>query len=395
MRPNRALTYACYFSLVTYSFTVAAWGPAVSLMQETFGIGEAGIGLLRTAMFVGFTLCVFMGGCFLNRLELKFTAVLGPAALGCALTGFSFSGSCPAALLAMFAAGCAGGMLEASVNTLVSEMHGERRAYALNLLHVYFGVGAFVAPRAAGKLLVTGASWRTVYLAISACAFAAAAAFALQRFPAAREKKPLQAAGLLRFAANPAMITLGAGMFFYVGSEIGINDWIVLYLERFLSLDKLSASNTLSYYWLAMTAGRFFCTLAARFVKAESLLVIIASLSAAAAMLIFAARTPLSAAAFIALTGFFSSGIFATIIAIGGNRFPADVGAVSGILIGFSGMGNIFFPSLIGTVAQLVSLKLALAAACAMLFLLLACAAAAAKTPVRSFRRTSPASPRS
>lgn len=365
------LTAACCFALMSYAFTVASWGPAADLIAAEFGVAELKLGMLRTALFIGFTASLFAGGLLMNRLGAKVVSVAGPFGLALGLAGFSLSRGYAPAFASMIVVGCSGGLLEVAVNTAVAEANTERRAFALNLLHVFFGIGAFIAPRATAWALAEGLSWRVVFGAIAVTAAAASVLFAaLPQPPLAEKRAELRPADIARFSARPAVVLLGLAMVFYVGAEIGINDWIVLYFQRFLGMDKTAASGLLSNYWLLMTVGRLFCALAARRVSAEILLCVITGLSAVSTLLIFTTDNPAAAGAFLMAAGFITSGTFATIIAIGADRFPRDTAVVSGLLMGFSGIGNLAFPVMVGAIAQATDLRLGLAVSCGMLFFL-------------------------
>lgn len=383
---KRLLTITCYLSLVNYAFTLAGWGPCISLMQKDLGIGDAQTGILRTMMFAGFTASVFLAGYVTHKLGLKNVSVVGPAGLGVSLILFSLSRNYAFALACMLAAGVAAGLLEVSVNTIVSEIGGERRAYSLNMMHVFFGVGAFFTPRIAGWLLGSGATWRSLFLAIGVIAIATGAMFIPQAFPGDSSGEQIKFRDIMRYAATPAILMLGLSVFFYAGFEIGgINDWIVPYFERFKSMDKQSASNLLGNFWLAMAAGRLICTAASRFIRSGTLLIIITTLTALCAITIFLPHNSAATAAMLlALTGFLSSGIFPTILAIAGDNLPGSISTATGIIMGFTGIGYFIFPSAVGTIAQIYDLKLAMTLVCGFLALMAIFAALAVRVGNRS-----------
>lgn len=382
---KRTLTITCYLSLVNYAFTLAGWGPCISLLQKDLGIGDAQTGVLRTAMFGGFTAAVFLAGYLIHKFGLKRVSIAGPAGLGISLILFSLSRNYAFALAAMLASGVAAGLLEVSVNTIVSEIGGARRAYALNMMHVFFGVGAFFTPRIAGWLLANGASWRSLFMGIGVIAAASGSAFIPQAFPKDSSGEQIKFSVVMRYAATPAMLMLGLSVFFYAGFEIGgINDWIVPYFERFKHIDKQASSNLLGNFWLSMAVGRLICTGASRFISSGKLLIIITTLTALCAFTIFLpGNSAATAGMLLAMVGFFSSGIFPTTLAIAGDNLPDSISTATGIVMGFTGIGYFVFPSAVGAIAQIYDLKLAMTIVCGFLVLMAIFAALA----VRASRR--------
>lgn len=374
---RRLLSATCYLSLMSYSFAVAGWGPCVSAMQESFKIRDAGIGAMRTALFGGFTVAVFAAGYLMQRFGEKRVAIAGPAIMGLTLIGFSMSRGYAAALCALGAAGLAAGLLEAAVNTIVSEMGGERRAEALNRLHIFFAAGAFAASRGAGFLFERGGDWRGLFAGIGVFSIAAAALFIPQAIPRGGDETQPKAMDIVRFSMKPAVLLLGICIFFYSGYEVGLNDWVVPYLERFFTAfgdDKKSATDLLAWFWLSLAAGRVACSIAARYMKPAVMLSVIASLTTVTAIFIFIVKSAPAISVLLPLSAFFSAGIFPTILAIAGSGYPKNLGTVNGIIMGFVGVATIVFPVGIGVISDHFDLKVAMVAVCAFLAAMLACA---------------------
>jgi MFS transporter, FHS family, glucose/mannose:H+ symporter len=186
---------------------------------------------------------------------------------------------------------------------------------------------------------------------------------------------------------QPTVLLLAGVIALYVGGEIGINAWIVRYFDEELlkgnplilhlgaSHKQIATSFLLTLYWFSMTVGRVFTTLAGRVVPDTTLLRFVTLMSAVCAIATFAVGHILPAAIFLGLTGLFFSGIFPTTLAIGGNRYPESLGLVSGILIGFSGIGNVVLNSAIGEIAQRTgSIRAGLMFVAALLLGMAACA---------------------
>lgn len=397
---KRLLTYSCYLYLISYAVTVTSMGPCNAPIARAFGLGERAMGLLIASHFAGFVVTTVLAGFLIERIGLKPVMAGGVALLGAALIGFGHAWS-PASLFAMmFLTGVGGGAIEAAVNALIGTLYPETRVFNLNLLHLFFGIGAFTWPTLAGYLLNQGATWRTLYAMIGGFSVAASVIMAVQRFPApAADTGRITPRATLDLLRHPTVLLLGGVMALYVGGEIGINGWIVRYFDEELLKGEafahvlsfnigarafsftITTSFFLTLYWFSMTVGRVFATLAGRAMADYKLLRIVTLASAVCALATFLVDGVLPAAIFLALTGLFFSGIFATTIAIGGNRFPERLGMVSGIIIAFSGAGNVALNAAIGEIAQVTgSIRAGLLFAAVLLFGMAACAFAIKKS---------------
>ena len=352
---------------MSYALTVTSMGPCNAPIAAAFHAGARAMGLLISAHFAGFIVTTVFAGWLIDRAGLKPVMAGGAALLGAALMAFGRAPTLELLFCAMFLTGVGGGAIEAAVNALIGALYCETRVYNLNMLHIFFGVGAFSWPIVAGYLLASGMSWRTMYVLIGAFNLLMAAGMAPQKFP---DPQPGAAAGLrqtLALLRHPAVWLLGGVVALYVGAEIGINAWIVRYFDedllhgaRFAHTLRpapgiaftLTTSVFLTLYWFSMTVGRVFSTLAGRTLADYALLRAATLLSAAFAIATFLVRDIRLAATFLALTGLCFSGIFPTAIALGSNRFPDRLGMISGLIIAFSGVGNVVLNAAIGEIAQ-------------------------------------------
>lgn len=388
---KKLLTYSSYLYLLSYAFTITSIGPANAPVSEEFGITERTMGLLISSHFAGFIISVFAAGHIIDRTRIKPIMVASVAFQGCALIAFGASPNLAILFAAMFMTGIGGGAVEAAVNALIGGMYRDTRVYSLNLLHVCFGCGAFTWPMLAGYMLQGGTSWRVIFYIIGAYSLIMTALLAVQRFPAIESEKssaPVSAAAMLK---NRTVVLLGLLIAFYVGGEMGINAWIVRYFDEIISGGDgfsaainlnllitsvnftLNASFFLTLYWFTMTVGRIFATIGGRFLTDITLLRIMTAGSAVAGVATFLMDDVLAAGVMLGITGFFLSGIFATTIATGGNRFPEQLGVISGIVIGFSGLGNVVLNAAIGGIAMEYGLRAGMTFISALLVAMAAC----------------------
>jgi fucose permease len=149
---------------------------------------------------------------------------------------------------------------------------------------------------------------------------------------------------------------LGAMIILYVGSEMGITYWAVMYLVGSLSLGTVVASSFVTSFWVAITVGRLGVSWAARKIGDERLLFILAAGSVVSYGIFLAAGVGWAAGIALAAVGLSFSGIFPTLIGLGVNRFPRAPGTINSFLLAFMGSGVLIFPYLVGQIAERYSL---------------------------------------
>ncbi len=345
-----------YLSILCYGMCITIIGPALAAVAQTFSLSPARLGLFTTTLSAGIIGAVLLGGYVVDRYGAHVVGVVGQALLTAGLFLFPATSSFPVALGAFFILGIAGGSIEIVTNTVVSELYPLKRASALNLLHAFFGIGALAGPILSGALIDSGASWQTGYRIVAGLSAAVTILLAVSPFPERVTSEKVNFSDFWTIVKTPAALLFGAVIILYVGSEMGINYWSVLYLTRRHSLSTLVAGSFLSYFWVAMTAGRFVVFFAAKKVGDRLLLFILTALSLAAYALFLTADSGWVSGLGLTLVGLFFSGIFPTALGLGVNRFSRIPGTITGFLMMFMGSGMLIFPYIVGLITEATSL---------------------------------------
>jgi len=262
-------------------------------------------------------------------------------------------------LALLFFVGLSAGTLNASLASLFSEVHGENRAKYLNILHVFFSLGAFIGPLLVGTVL-RYAVWYLVYLFIGLLNFPLSIFFWRVKpskcavFSEKREsgencwvKEPLSSA-LFWFVVF--------AMFLYAGVEGSFVSWIPMFLTKTRSVSPVVASYSVSIFWLTVIAGR---ALFGRFLHHTDLSRSLAVGTGGAAFFIaltFLTKGVASIVLFLACSGLLLSFVYPSFLALGGNLFPKYIGFATGALISGAFAGHMFFPWLIGPISQMLGL---------------------------------------
>ncbi|MBI9086367.1 MAG: MFS transporter [Desulfobacterales bacterium] len=368
------VTLACSLSLLSYGLTISVAGPAMEGIQRTFSVAAGAAGFLFTVLSVGLILTVLLSGYLIGRWSLKGGGVLGQGLLTAGLALCAAADTYPAGMAAFFLMGMGGGCIEIATNTTVAALHRENRATALNLLHFCFGVGALSGPLISGWLIETGAGWQAAFSVIAAFSGLVTATLAVSRFPRDADPGRMTRAVAATLMGSGYMRLICLAVVLYVGIEMAITSWAVLFMERTLGATPFSAGAKLSYFWTAMTFGRLLCAGLSRRLSSRDILVGL-TLPACGAMVLFVlAPSAMIAGLALAMTGLCFSGLFPVLVALCGNRFPQIIGTGTLILMAFMGVGLMVFPWLTGVLAESLSLKSAMA----VLVLALAALAAAA-----------------
>ena len=349
-------------------------------VKDAYDQSDAGIGIFYFLYAVAYATGSLGGGLATERFgrRLILGAAVGVHAAG--LIALGLGQSWWVFLLAGLPGGLGAGALDGGVNGLFLDRFRSGRGRALNLLHLFFSLGALTAPLAVGVLVGGGVGWQAIIVATGVVAIPVAVLFGIVEMPGGRrrgspadsgfdataptgrgttaEASPPTSRGRgLRGGLAAPLILLGVAIAFYVASEVGVSSWLVRFLEP---APLTTATTALSLYWAGLAVGRLVSSqVADRFDHLRFATVCAAGIAIALVGAIFVPSLPISIALF-AVAGFASGPVFPMIIAIGGERYPDRSAAVSGFLTGAAVTGSITYPPIMGFLSVSVGLTVAM-----------------------------------
>jgi fucose permease len=353
---------------------------------------DTAIGFFYFVYGAAYAVGSFGGGYATERLgrRLVLTSVIALHAFG--LVALGVVGAWPAFVASALPAGLSAGGIDGGINGLFLDLFRTRRGRALNSLHLFFSLGALIAPFAIGRLVDLGVPWQSLYVASGLVALPIAATFWFMRLPHGRHDggsttavEGVEVTRRLLFIWPLPLLALAIGT--YVASEVGVSNWLV----RFLSEAPLvAATGSLSLFWAGLALGRLVSArIADRFdhVRFTTTWALVSSAALVGAVLI--PSLPLSIVGF-AVVGFAFGPVFPMIMAIGGERFPERSAAVGGLLTTAAVVGGVIYPSIMGPISDSVGLTVAMVGTALLAFLCAACLYAARGQKQRAAAREAP-----
>lgn len=335
---------------------LAAFGPVIAEWMRDFGVGPATMGTVFTASALGSVAATLAYAPLVHRWDLRRALAAGAAVFGLGLA-VAAAAPHPTALLAAFAVAGAGfALLDSGVNHLYVRLFPGVRAAALNVVHLFFAVGAAAAPVAlAAALPVVG--WRPVYAALSGAALFTAAALYLT-CPAGGEEEAeagprLRSGRVLRALVGPAL-----AMALYVGVEVTVSGWAYSFLAQEAGASPVLAGAGVSIFWAGLAVGRLLLGPAVE--RAGYRPSLVAS-AAVAGLMLLATVPPLDpavAAALLGLSGLAMSVIFPTLVALASTLVPAgDAATATAVMLLSASAGTMSLPALAGLAAGWIGLR--------------------------------------
>ncbi|OJV65972.1 MAG: hypothetical protein BGO41_08545 [Clostridiales bacterium 38-18] len=353
MQNNRKLILGSYFGFIVMGMIVISFGSTMPYIRESFNFNYELGGLILAIFSFSYLINGFLSGLLIDKLGHKRVLLMGNVGYVIGLVLIALSMNHVFFFIAVAVLGIGWGFYNTTGNVIMNDAtKGDGKA--MLLLHMSFGIGAFISPLIFGFLMKLGLTWRSFYLLLavfSALSFAINLKLELPKLEDEEIKKTkLNQLNLKKIGLFMAIL------FFYVGVENGFSGWMTSYIKESTSIADTSAQSLLSVLWLTMIFGRLgIGFLGANLSKV--FMVFMSSVMLILGMLVFIVSTTwLPILVSVIIIGFAMSGIYPLTLA-DANPYIKGSGLATALVISGGGMGASSIPYLSGKFADMWGTK--------------------------------------
>jgi len=343
------LILAAIFAILIYGMIAAMLGTILPELSERFHLTPSQNGAIASAQALGLVLASVAVGPLLDIEGKKIGLVLGLALISIALFALPRSRGFRSIMLLLFLLGIGGGILVTGANSLVSDVSQSHRAFALNLVNLFFGLGGLATPFIAANLF--GKNWVRLCYTIASLTVIALIIQALTKMPGPTGAGGFVLAEATPVLARPLLFLIGLFLFLYITCEVGTWNWLVRHLIA-QGIPESRALNILSLgFALGLLIGRAAILPVLAHVPAITVTLTGSIAMAVTTFLMLRTTRPATATALVFLAGLAMAPVFPTTIAIVGDAFPRMTGTAIGFVITCGWTGLVVSSRIIGAIA--------------------------------------------
>lgn len=341
---KRSQTTGYFITFITLGLATAALGPALPYLAEQTGSQLNQVSILFTTKAAGYLLGSIVGGRFYDRLPGHRVVFVG--LVGMIIT-MLLTPTLPFLWLLsiiLFILGASEGVVDVGGNTLLVWVHGHEIGPYMNALHLFFGVGTFLAPIILAQSVlrtqnITGGYWLIAFLIVPLAIW-------LLRIPhpaAPTTKKEKQGRGNTKL-----LILIVLFFFLYVGAEIGFGGWVFTYAVELGLANATTAAYLTATFWGTFTLGRLLSIpIAARVRPRWILSVDLGGIVLSLGLLLLFSESQVVLWGGTAVLGLSMASVFPTMISLAERRMTLTGTTTSWFFVGAS-LGSMFLPWLVG-----------------------------------------------
>ncbi|MGB9596134.1 MAG: MFS transporter [Candidatus Poribacteria bacterium] len=350
----RGLFSALLLSFIIFGVSLTIIGATLPKIISDFNWSYVSTGIVLSAGSIGYFASSFISGILLHKLGPRRVITIGLALQFLGLLFFALTPFILINLLLNLMIGFGQGGTEVVVNFSVVRMEKGGRSRLMNLMHAAFSVGAVVGPYIVIMLMNAELGWQAIYRLMSFVSLIMAVIFWFLPFNKLTDgdEKADGKVKIRRLISNSVLILSFLILFIYVGSELGVSNWVSEYYVKYFGSSVNTGALMVSIFWIGLLIGRLGTSFFYKGSKPELValgLATICTISLTFALLI---KSPFVAGIGFCLAGLGYSAIYPLIMALVGRYFSYAQGAAVGFAATGGGIGSFVFPFIMSAIAQ-------------------------------------------
>ncbi len=361
---RRLLFFTLFLAYICAGIISVLPGASLLLLAENTHVSLAIAGSSFTLTAFGFIIGVLIAGLFSIRLNSKYILMggLGLMSLAGAITPVTHSFS--VLLFAQLIKGVGFGVIDVSINTILTLAFQDTLGETLNNAHSAYGIGALSGP------LLLSLSLQMLNEALWAYLVGAVVGFvvffllirqAVPEIPKQNDKQRQQQTSHYRNVfRQPLLWLMALQIALYVGAELGFGSWIVTVLSQSASISLALAAPAATAFFLGLTIGRLLGgQVLKRGLLSENQLLyisIIGGFISGIVVAIFPGQIVVSFGSCV-LVGSFYGPLFPGIMAMASRQFVNNIGIVSSVMLVSTGSAAMVLPALMGMLIPVIGIN--------------------------------------
>ena len=351
----KLMTSACA-GMFVFGIVMAILGAIMPSLFEKIQFNKSEAGNLFFTMNLAMLVMSLIFGPVVDRFGYKLFLIFCSFLVAFSLFLFASASNYALILAAAVVLGFGGGGLNGGTNALTSDIHPEKRGSALNLLGIFFGFGALTIPFLIG-IMLERIGLRSILILSILLSLVPFFLFLIFSFPEPKHQQGFPLNQVSSIMKDPVLWLCGFLLFFQSGNEFTLGGWISTYLHEIFGLSPKAASFILAGYWAAIMGGRLISSRVVKLMRNQTIVLLSALLSLAAAVLIVVAPSGFLAAIGAVGIGLGFAAIFPTTLAVVGESFPRFSGTAFSFVFVIALIGGMTSPWLTGQIAHASSLQ--------------------------------------
>lgn len=273
MRSRTIAFISVFAGILLFGISMVMIGSVLPLLKSRLGLSDIVAGGLFSILPFGLLIGSISFGPISDRYGYRWVLFTACLFLAIGFMGIAHALSIWLLRLSVFLFGVGGGVINGATSALISDLSSDNKKIAnLNLLGVFFGLGAFLMP-----FILSTLNENSYIIAIDIVAFISlliAILFLSISYPIAVEKEKITFKLVPVFIKNRLFLIICFFLFFQSAFEAIVNNWSVFYFTQHLQVEQYQALIALSFSVLGLTFMRILTGGVFRNISSHKLMIV-------------------------------------------------------------------------------------------------------------------------
>ncbi|WP_259369540.1 sugar MFS transporter [Colwellia sp. MB02u-10] len=351
----KLLTYMMFF---VFAMTSDAVGVIIPQLIETYNLNLTQASAFHYIPMIFIALSGLFLGYLADKWGRKLTIVIGLMIFSVACFMFSVGESFYYFLFLLALIGIAIGLFKTGALALIGDISssGKEHTATMNKVEGFFGVGAIVGPAIVSYLLISGVSWKYLYIAAGVICILLCLVAMKTKYPVTKQHaaEKINLKSSFKLMKDPYALGFSLAIALYVATEVAIYVWMPTLLADYTGSLVWLATYALTIFFVLRASGRFLGVWMLKHFSWQKVMFWF-SLAVFLCYLGTALMGVEVAVVLLPLSGLFMSVIYPTLNSKGISCFQKSKhGAVAGVILFFTAVSAAISPLLMGIVSDLL-----------------------------------------
>jgi len=351
----KLLTYMMFF---VFAMTSDAVGVIIPQLIETYKLNLTQASAFHYIPMIFIALSGLFLGYLADKWGRKATIIIGLVLFSIACFLFAAGDSFFYFLSLLALIGIAIGLFKTGALALIGDISSSSKEHTatMNKVEGFFGVGAIVGPAIVSYLLISGVSWKYLYISAGVLCILLCLVAMKTKYPVTKQhsNEKISLKSSLKVMKDPYAMGFSMAIALYVATEVAIYVWMPTLLADYTGSLVWLATYALTIFFVLRAGGRFLGVWMLKHFRWQNVMFWF-SFAVFLCYLGTALMGVDAAVVLLPLSGLFMSMIYPTLNSKGISCFhQSKHGAVAGVILFFTAVSAAISPLLMGIVSDLL-----------------------------------------
>lgn len=355
--PLKRIKWLTYMMFFVFAMTSDAVGVIIPELIKDYGLTLTQASAFHYVPMIFIALSGLFLGFLADKLGRKSVICLGLLLFAGASFTFSSVNQYSVFILLLAIVGSSIGLFKTGALALIGDIskNSKEHTQTMNKVEGFFGIGAMVGPAIVSYLLVSGTSWKYLYIVAAIICVALCVIALFSDYPEVKkdEQEAISLTKTLHMMKDRHALGFSIAIALYVAVEVAIYVWMPSLFADYKGSYMWLATYALSIFFALRAGGRFLGAWMLSFLNWQTVMLVATTAVAIcyALAMVFGNDVAIWA---LPASGLFMSVIYPTLNSKGISCFPKyQHGAVAGVILFFTAVAAALGPFIMGYVSDL------------------------------------------